>query len=199
MLPLDRISTHSKIGILEGWEMLRQGEKKGLAIIYDAYAGDMFRVGMAIKPNSSYVQDCIHEVFENLWKYHSGLKVTDNVKLYLLRSISNKIHRDLAGNVGRIHGSHVNDFEEQISVDSYEFELVREQGNQDIRRRLMEAYEKLPLRQKEVIHLLFFESLTYEETSSVMNLHLKSVYNLACKAISNLRKSMAVITFFCIL
>jgi RNA polymerase sigma factor (sigma-70 family) len=198
MLLPDKFPSQSTFSALDGWEMLRQGEKKGLAIIYNAHVQDMYRVGMAIRPNSSFVQDCIHEVFENLWKYHTGLKSTDNVKLYLLRSVSNKIHRDMAGTVGRIHASPVNDFEEQFSVDSYEFELVREQGDQEIRRKLTEAYEKLPLRQKEVIHLLFFESLTYEETSSVMDLHLKSVYNLACKAISNLRKSMAIIVFFCI-
>ncbi|WP_209331200.1 RNA polymerase sigma factor [Lunatimonas salinarum] len=196
MLPLDKVSTHSKISILEGWELLRQGEKEGLAMIYDAYAGDMFRLGMAIKPNSSYVQDCIHEVFESLWKYHAGLKATDNVKLYLLRSISNKVHRDLADNQGKLHSSHVEDLDGTFSINSHESDLVRDQGNEELRKRLFYAYDKLPPRQKEVIHYLFYESLSYEETSTVMNLHLKSVYNLACKAIANLRKSMILFLFF---
>lgn len=164
-------------------------------MIYSTYADDMYRVGMAIKPNSSYVQDCIHEVFESLWKYRTGLKETDNVKLYLLKSISNKIHRDLAANSGKLHFHHVDDFDGLFTVNSHEFDLVSDQGTEEIRKKLMHAFEKLPLRQKEVIHLLFFESLSYEDTSSVMNLHLKSVYNLVCKAIANLRKSLMSFLF----
>ncbi|HSI74501.1 MAG TPA: sigma-70 family RNA polymerase sigma factor [Lunatimonas sp.] len=180
---------------LEWWDKLRQGDKKGLAMIHSSYVDDMYRVGMAIKPNSSYVQDCIHEVFESLWKYRSGLKKTDNVKLYLLKSISNRIHRDLADNSGKLHLRPVDEFEGLFMVNSHEFDLVRDQGSEEVRRRLMHAFGKLPLRQKEVVHLLFFENLSYEDTSSVMNLHLKSVYNLVCKAISNLRKSLVLILF----
>jgi RNA polymerase sigma factor (sigma-70 family) len=193
MFSLKKIPTPSNVDILDGWNLLRRGDKNGLALIYSAYVDDMFRVGMAIKPNSSYVQDCIHEVFESLWKYREGLRETEHIKLYLLRSISNKIHRDLATNPGKLHACHVNDFDGLFTVNSHEFDLVNEQGNEEVRKRLMHAYERLPLRQKEVIQFLFFESLSYEETSKVMNLHLKSVYNLVCKAISNLRKSLVCV------
>lgn len=195
MFSLNKSPTSCAGDILEWWDLLRQGDKRGLAMIYSTFVDDMYRVGMAIKPNSSYVQDCIHEVFESLWKYRTGLKETDNVKLYLLKSISNKIHRDLAGNSKKLHLNHVDEFDGLFTVNSHEFDLVRDQSNEEIRRRLMHAFEKLPLRQKEVIQLLFFENLSYEDASSVMNLHLKSVYNLVCKAISNLRKSLVSVLF----
>lgn len=195
MFSLNKSPTSCAGDILEWWDLLRQGDKRGLAMIYSTFVDDMYRVGMVIKPNSSYVQDCIHEVFESLWKYRIGLKATDNVKLYLLKSISNKIHRDLAVNSGKLHLRSVDNFDGLFTVNSHEFDLIIDQGNEEIRKRLWHAFEKLPLRQKEVIHLLFFESLSYEDTSTVMNLHLKSVYNLVCKAISNLRKSLISIVY----
>jgi DNA-directed RNA polymerase specialized sigma24 family protein len=50
--------------------------------------------------------------------------------------------------------------------------------------------DKLPIRQKDVITCLFFEKFTYEDTSKVMELNLRSVYTLAWKAISSLKKSL---------
>jgi DNA-directed RNA polymerase specialized sigma24 family protein len=55
---------------------------------------------------------------------------------------------------------------------------------------LMAALEKLPMRQKEVIQLLFFESHSYEDTSNIMGINIQSVYTLAWKAISNLKKTI---------
>nr|MBI1230510.1 sigma-70 family RNA polymerase sigma factor [Cytophagales bacterium] len=187
--------TYNEGDILAWWNLLRSGDKKGLAMIYAAYVDDMYRVGMSIKSNSSYVQDCIHEVFVSLWHYREGLKDTDNVKLYLFRCLSNKIHREFAQASATLHLHPVNHFDGMFSVDSYEFDLIREQGNDEIKRKLKIAFEKLPLRQKEVVQHLFFENLSYEDTSTVMNLHLKSVYNLVCKAICNLRKGLVSIGY----
>lgn len=187
--------THSDSDVLDWWNLLRSGEKKGLELIYAAYVDDMYRVGMSIKSNSSYVQDCIHEVFVSLWHYREGLKDTDNVKLYLFKSLSNKIHRELARSAATLHLQPVDHFDGLFSVDSYEFDLIRDQGDDEIKRKLRIAFDELPPRQKEVVQHLFFENLTYEDTSLVMNLHLKSVYNLVCKAISNLRKSMVSLLY----
>jgi RNA polymerase sigma factor (sigma-70 family) len=196
MFSLEKNTPNFNNDITDWWNLLRKGDRKGLAMIYNSYVDDMYRVGMAIKPNSSYVQDCIHEVFESLWKYRKGLKETDNVKLYLIKSLSNKIHRDLATNSGKLHLHPVDNFDGLFTVNSHESDLIIDQGNEEIRKRLWHAFEKLPLRQKEVIHLLFLENLSYEDTSTVMNLHLKSVYNLVCKAISNLRKSLMLKLLF---
>jgi len=50
--------------------------------------------------------------------------------------------------------------------------------------------DKLPIRQKEVITCLFFEKFSYKETLKAMWLNFRSVYTLAWKAISSLKKSL---------
>lgn len=172
------------------WDQLRNGNKKGLELIYTAYIDDMYRYGMVIKANGSFVKDCIQEVFVSLWNYRSTLKGTDNVKLYLFKCLGNKIHREVASDVSKYHGDHVEVFDHIFAVNSYEQDWIRAHGNELIRKKLVMALGKLPLRQREVIQLLFFENLSYEEVSSIMKLRIKSVYNLAWKAIGNLKKNM---------
>jgi RNA polymerase sigma factor (sigma-70 family) len=175
------------------WDQLRNGEKGGLESIYSAYVEEMYRYGMAIKANNSFVKDCIQEVFLSLWKYRSNLKDTDNIKFYLFRSLSNIIHREVAADLSKYHTKNVEEFNYLQVVDSYELDWIRDQGNELTRKRLALAIEKLPLRQREVVQLLFFENISYEEISVIMKLHLKSVYTLAWKAIGNLKKSMLLL------
>src|SRR5690554_665473 len=172
------------------WNQLRQGEKGGLELIYSFYVDDMYRFGMAIKSNRALIKDCIQEIFVSLWKYRTNLKDTENVRLYLFRSLSNKIHREVGAHLSKYHEESAEHFDYLHTVESYEQRWIQDQGIEISRNKLKLALEKLPLRQKELIQLLYFENLPYEEISFTMNLHIKSVYTLAWKAINNLKKSM---------
>ncbi len=173
------------------WDQLKNGERKGLELIYSTYIDEMYRYGMAIKGNRSFIKDCIQEVFVSLWKYRSGLKQTDNVKLYLFKCLSNNIHREVAVELAKLHPENVEEFDQLFAVNSFEHDWIRNQGNEMTQKKLRSAIEKLPLRQKEVIQLIFFENVSYEGIASIMRLRIKSVYNLAWKAIGTLRKGMA--------
>ena len=48
----------------------------------------------------------------------------------------------------------------------------------------------IPARQREVIHLLFFEGQSYEEIADIMGIHVQSVYTLAWKALTALKKRL---------
>jgi len=172
------------------WRQLRNGEMKGLELIYDAFMEDMYQYGMGINPNSNFVKDCIQDVFVSLWKYRSNLKDTENIKAYLYRSLSNKIHREISQDLPIFHSQAIELSERLFLIDPFEQDWIREQGHEQTRKKLAVAMDKLPPRQKEAIHLLFFEGLPYEEVSTIMNVHIKSVYTLAWKALTLLRKNM---------
>ena len=172
------------------WRQLRNGEMKNLELIYDAFMEDMYQYGMGINPNSSFVKDCIQDVFVSLWKYRSSLKDTENIKAYLFRSLSNRIHREISLDLPVFHSQTIEFSERIFLVDSFEQDWVREQGDEQMRRRLAMAMDKLPPRQKEAIQVLFYEGLPYEEVCSIMNVHIKSVYTLVWKALTFLRKNM---------
>ncbi len=128
------------------WEQLKNGEKKGLELIYSTYIDDMYRYGMAIKANSGFIKDCVQEVYVSLWKYRSRLKDTDNIKLYLFKCLSNKIHREVASDKSKLHAENVEEFDQLFAVNAYEQDWIKEQGTELTQKKLVRAIEKLPLR-----------------------------------------------------
>ncbi|WP_373494823.1 RNA polymerase sigma factor [Aquiflexum sp.] len=194
--PKGKYITDNQIGEIQYWDLLKNGEKDGLEGIYKMFSQELFRHGMAIKPNRSFIKDCIQELFIDLWKYRNNLKTTDNIKLYLFRCLSNKIHKEIARDKNRYSQDDIDAYDVLLLENSPEQNLISHQNDEKIQKKLIQALEKLPLRQREAIQNLFFENHSYEETAKIMGINIQSVYTLAWKAIANLKKSILIILFF---
>jgi RNA polymerase sigma factor (sigma-70 family) len=162
--------------------------------LYTKYAQELFRLGMSIKGDRSLVKDCIQDVFLNLWQYRLTVKPTDNVKLYLFKCLSNKIHKEVGKDKKRYC---------QMNLE-WEASLPNEQDVEvgssfEKRKDLKEALESLPSRQHEVIHLLYYENHSYEDISIIMGINVQSVYTLAWKAIANLKRRFILVGLFLLL
>jgi DNA-directed RNA polymerase specialized sigma24 family protein len=66
--------------------------------------------------------------------------------------------------------------------------LIHGQENEDKTKQVIEALDKLPPRQKEVIYLKIYKGLSYEEVSQVMEINYQVVRNLLCQALKTFRK-----------
>jgi len=182
------VEDHARIG----WDLLRRGEMKGLEMVYEGMVDDMYRYGMGVSSNRSFVKDCIHEVFVDLWKYRSNLKQTENVKAYLFKSLGNRIRREVGQDLGVYSLNRAEALAQGSWAESIECEWLREQKKEELNKKLARAVERLPPRQKEAVELIFFRELPYEEVSATMNLHVRSVYTLVWKALTSLRKHMSI-------
>jgi RNA polymerase sigma factor (sigma-70 family) len=177
------------------WLQLKRGEKDGLARIYSKFSSELFRYGMAIKPNRSFIKDCIQELFIDLWKYRDTLTRTDNVRVYLIRCLSNRISKEISREKKMIWEGEISTYETVFLEESVEDRIIDFQRNEDLQIKLKKGLEKLSARQREVIQLLFFEKQNYEESSKILGINVDSCYTLAWKAIRNLKKSI-ISTFF---
>lgn len=187
------IETFPSDGVL--WSQLREGDRFGLEQIYLKYSQELFRYGMAIKANRSFIKDCLQELFIDLWKYRGSLSQTDNVKVYLFRSLSNKINKEITRDQKMFLDSEVSDFETVYIEASVEDKFIDLQRDELLQLKLAGALEKLPNRQREVIQLLFFETLSYEDTSKILGITIDSTYTLAWKAINSMKKCILVVLF----
>lgn len=181
------------------WVGLKRGEKDGLERIYLKYLKELFRYGMAIKSNRSFVKDCIQELFIDLWKYRNTLSDTDNLRLYLMRSLSNKISKEITKEKRFLSDCEISAYETVFLEESIEGRFIELQRDEDLQVKLKRGLEKLPTRQREVIQLLFFEKQSYEEVSKVLGINIESSYTLAWKAIRNLKKSISLFVFWMLL
>ena len=75
--------------------------------------------------------------------------------------------------------------EVEFSLESH---LIAAQTTRENKLKILKSLEKLPARQKEVLHLLFDDGFSYEETAEIMGINVRSVYTLAWKGISSLKK-----------
>jgi RNA polymerase sigma factor (sigma-70 family) len=178
------------------WCRLKNGEKDGLEQIYRKFGSDLFSYGMSIKPNRCFIKDCVQELFVDLWKYRASLNHIENVKVYLFRSLSNKIGKELAKEKRLFREDEFHAFETLFLEESVEDRFIDIQRNESVQKNLNKALEELSIREREVIQLLFFEKQTYEDTSKILGITVDSTYTLAWKAISRLKKVVLVLPFF---
>lgn len=169
------------------WLRFLKGDDQVLSLIYLQYSNSLFDYGCRFTTDKNLVKDCIQEVFCTLIRTRKNLSETDNIRLYLLKSLKRRILRDLkdSGNKTIL----VNDQE-------YPFDLllannIDDQMNEldeEKRRLLSEAMLSLTERQKEAIYLRFNRGLEYEEISFLLNLNYQSSRALIHRAIEKLRE-----------
>jgi RNA polymerase sigma factor (sigma-70 family) len=133
------------------------------------------------------VKDCIHDLFFEIWKNKKKLSTPLSVKAYLIVSIQRKIIRQIK----KIR-SQQNEMESLPLgiVNSKEDQIISEQYKLDQQHLINRAVNSLTKRQKEAIHLRFYENLSYEEIAGMMNISTYSIYNLVSKAIENMHHGL---------
>jgi RNA polymerase sigma factor (sigma-70 family) len=180
------------------WKAFKRGEKEALEHIYRRHINDLYNYGMKIKGHDCLVKDCIQELFVELWKSRNQISFTDNIKFYLLKALKLKINHRLKKESIYLY----NHLKESTSVEvalSYESLLIQSQFQEEQIYKLNEVINRLPERQREIIHLLFFEGLSYEQVSEIMAINVRSVYTLAWKSLATLRRKLILFLSFFLL
>ncbi len=92
--------------------------------------------------------------------------------------------------------------EDYLKEDNFEFEfsaqelLIQAQEKQAEVEKIKRALNLLTRRQKEIIYLKFFQDLSYNEISQMMDLSQRSTYNLVSKALTMLKDKLVIFLVF---
>lgn len=186
--PLDQWENLSKLPDEEVWEHLKAGHQLALEYFYRSYSPALFNYGMKLYGTHQWVQDTLQELFIDLWNQHQKLASVKSVKTYLFKAFTYKLHRYCKKEKRWVFQDQYDRLPGMEVVLPLENMMIAEQLGEEQKLKLAKALEKLPVRQKEVLHLLFDEALPYEEVAQVMQINVRSVYTLAWKGIKSLRK-----------
>ena len=173
------------------WSRFLKGDNQVLSLIYLQHSNALFDYGCRFTVNKDLVKDCIQEVFCSLIRTRSNLGETDNIRLYLLKSLKRKIFREL---------KNVNCQSSLITDQDFPFDLRWSENiddqlhdlDEEKKQLLSEAMQSLTERQKEAIYLRFNRGLEYEEISFLLNLNYQSSRALIHRAIEKLREIIQV-------
>lgn len=133
------------------------------------------------------LEDAIQELFIELWQAKSQTSVV-SVKAYLLKSLKYKLLKIIRQNN---HAQLINDNEHSYFEWSHENFMIAQQDDEERRQQVLMAISHLSNRQKEIIYLKYYQNLSYEEVSDIMNINYQVARNLLCQAIKTLKKFLS--------
>ncbi|MEZ0183609.1 RNA polymerase sigma factor [Flavobacterium oncorhynchi] len=180
------------------WNDLKIGDEKSFSLLFERHYSDLVSYGNSLSPYAEKVQDCVQDVFTDIWLYRNSLQGSVVVKAYLLSSVRKRIAR-------LYERDHI--FRKTASTDAVEFllefavdtELLDDDyATKEKVIHLNKLLNELPPRQKEALYLRYHQGLSVEQIAEMLDINYQSANNLLHRALLTLRKewkgSLAIIT-----
>jgi RNA polymerase sigma factor (sigma-70 family) len=169
------------------WSNLKKGDEKAFSILFKKHYSQLVRFGNSFLPFPEKVQDCVQDVFTDIWIYRHKLNDAVVVKAYLLSCVRKRISRSQERD--RV-------FRLSTSVDSIKFlfdfsiehHLIADEITADKVKRLNQLINDLPSRQKEALYLRYNQELTVDQIANMLDINYQSANNLLHRALLCLRK-----------
>ena len=169
------------------WSNLKLGDEKAFSQLFEKYYSHLVQYGNSFSTHQEKVQDCVQDVFTDIWIYRNTLNDSVLVKAYLFASVRKRISR--LQERDRI-------FSKSTTVDAIEFlfdfsiehQLIADETTSSKVSNLNKLVNDLPARQKEALYLRYHEGLGVEEIAATFEVNYQSASNLLYRAILNIRK-----------
>lgn len=157
--------------------------------IYHAHIDALYHYGTKFNANRELVEDCIQDLFADLWEKMHALDKIISLRSYLLGALRRKLLRKIYTDRELLY-----DTEELNGF--FEMHLIQEAENQQFLteenvQQITHAFGKLTEKQKEVIYLRFYNQLSFKEIAEVMEVQTRTVYKLAHRSISLLKEQFS--------
>lgn len=171
------------------WESFRQGQSWAFRKLYMDMYESLYSYGLSILSSEPETRDLIQDLFIKLWNRRKRLPKARNIKAYLFVAFRTTIldfYRVKKNRTGD-----PNDLPARLQFTfSVEEQLIKDETDADLARRISDAIGLLNEREKEIVYLRFFHDLEYKEIGKVMGIRYQSVRNLMHKALLALRKNL---------
>lgn len=171
------------------WESFLEGNQKAFADLYKSYAEDLFMYGFKVTKEESLIKDAIQELFIELWNNRNKLTKVENHKAYLLKALHYKLLRSLKKEqkITPINDSIIGNL---ATTTAFETTWILEEIKTERIEVLRNQLDKLPERQRQVLHLKYFQNLSSKQIGDLLDINTQSVSNLLYRGIAALRKNI---------
>lgn len=155
----------------------------------------MSRYGYRLTPDRLLVEDAIQDVFVDLWRRREYLSEVEQVKSYLLRALRNQLLRNARHEILET-AEDIDDFLDYLSVLSAEQQSIDRETQLSRSQSIQNALASLSHRQREAVHLRFYQGLSLDEAAEVMGTQKQVVKNLLSKSYAVLRVTLKALISF---
>jgi RNA polymerase sigma factor (sigma-70 family) len=173
------------------WNRFRQNDEHAFDELAKRRYRLLFNYATRFTKDTELIKDCIQDLFLELWYRRAGLTDTSYVTVYLICALRNNLLRKLKINNRLDSSADITEscerFTDNLTVETM---LISSESMSQKEREIRNAINRLPKRQQEVIFLKYYEGLSHEEISKVMEIERQSVANFLFRAISQLKTEL---------
>ena len=156
------------------------------------YYDDLFRYGMKFTADVNDTKDSINQFFIHFWDNRDKLGKVDNLKAYLFVSFRRWLITRIQQSIKNRPVSVSDNLSNELAEQSYEEYLVGQISNEELGLVLKKAIALLPVRQRKLLQLRFYEHLGIEEIAVKTSLTVRTIYNKLHEAIKKLRTNSSI-------
>ncbi len=177
------------VEVAELWVAFKKGDRDAFGSLAGIFYEVLYNYGTKLTDDHSLVEDCIQDLFMDLWRRRLYLGETGHVRFYLLKSLRRKIYTEKRNK----DKWHLQDWEHSDRIEfvgefSVEARIIESESAEINVRKLQQVLGSLSKRQREAIYLKFYQEMDNEQISGMMSINYQSVRNLihtAIKALQN--------------
>lgn len=163
---------------------INKGDRTAFSRLYNRYAEVLFKYGFTLSDNEAIIKDHIQELFVHLWHNRTKLSNISSIKNYLFTAFRNNLLREIKSNR--------NNFvtKEEGVINSYEADLIFLEQQENLSNLLKEGIKDLSERQREVLHLKYYQGLPTAEIANLLSIKTQSVSNIIYRSLSILKTNI---------
>lgn len=173
------------------WQQSKAGDNVAFCHLADKLYRTLFNYATSFTTDREYIKDAIQELLIHIWEKRQTINI-QFVTIYFLKSLRNQLLQEFRRNKRPFLD--IDEIEEITDSQTIETEIEESEAYSESQRRVKNAINELPKRQKEVIFLKFYEGLENEQIADLMHVNRQSVANLLFKAISTLKSQIPFIS-----
>lgn len=182
---------HSGLGEITDKELLvqiRNGSQDAFSLLYKRYIKALFDYGKFLVGDKDMIEDAIHDVFVNIWSSRKNQIEIHSIKSYLFVSVRRAILRKKKDDTRREYSHEI--IEKKVGEQcSIEDSLITDEKEQEKIKKIRAGINNLTDRQREIIYLRYFNNISYDEISHLLEIDKNYAYNLASKAFAYLKNN----------
>jgi RNA polymerase sigma-70 factor, ECF subfamily len=166
--------------------LLREQPAAGIAALYDRYGRLIFSMALRVVQDRGAAEEITQDVFMRCWRNLDRYQPSQgSLASWMLSITHNRAIDELRSRRGK-------DIRREISDDILQPQAVIDPGFEEtlLRGEIQQALQQLPVAQRDVIELVFWNGLTRREIAERLSLPLGTVHTRLRLGMDKLRESL---------
>lgn len=172
----------------ELWDQVCLGNQQAYASLHRQLYTCLYHYANRILNDQDDANDVIQELFVKLWDKRTTIGKIQHVKSYFYRALRSTAINHLRGlKTQESRNQYFSLVDLELSTEEH---MIAEEYVSEQKCILKRALDKLPVKQREIIYLRFYEDLNYNQIVEITGIKYQSVVNHIHRAITQLRTEL---------